>query len=161
MAAALRYKYPSRTLFLDSLTSRSERIEEIPLERRRAARAVTGHLHYGVHRHMPQQCEYITMLREPVARVVSMYRFILDNPRNWLHDEVVGSAMALEEFVRRGADPTVDNQQTRLIAGVGAGEMMALGPDGRLRAPSKPPAAVTEQTSPGRSGTWSASSWSG
>ena len=101
MAAALRYKYPSRTLFLDSLYEPLERIEEIPLERRRAARAVTGHLHYGVHRHMPQECDYITMLREPVARVVSMYRFILGNPRNWLHDEVAGSGMGLEEFVRR------------------------------------------------------------
>ena len=71
VAAALRYKYPSRTLFLDSLYEPLERIEEIPVERRRAARAVTGHLHYGVHRHMPQECDYITMLREPVARVVS------------------------------------------------------------------------------------------
>ena len=106
--------------------------------------AVTGHLHYGVHRHMPQECDYITMLREPVARVVSMYRFILGNPRNWLHDEVVGSGMGLEEFVRRAADPSVDNEQTRLIAGVGPGEMMARGADGRLRAPEKPQVAVTE-----------------
>ena len=71
MAAALRYKYPAQTLFLDSLYAPLELIEEIPLERRRRARAVTGHLHYGVHRHMPQTCEYITMLRDPVARVVS------------------------------------------------------------------------------------------
>ena len=144
LAAALRYKYPSRTLFLDSLYEPLERIEEIPLERRRAARAVTGHLHYGVHRHMPQRCEYITMLRDPVARVVSMYRFIRDNPSNWLHDEVVGSGMGLEEFVRRAADPTAENLQTRLLAGLGPGEVMALGADGRLRAPEKPPPPVTE-----------------
>ena len=144
VAAALRYKYPSRTLLLDSLYEPLERIEEIPVERRRSARAVTGHLHYGVHRRMPQECDYITMLREPVARVVSVYRFILGNPRNWLHDEVVGSGMGLEEFVRRAVDPSVDNEQTRLIAGLGPGEMMSLGADGRLRAPAKPPPVVTD-----------------
>ena len=144
LAAALRYKYPSRTLCLDSLYEPLERIEEVPSERRRAARAITGHLHYGVHRHMPQRCDYITMLRDPVARVVSMYRFIRGNPRNWLHDEVAGSGMGLEEFVRRVADPGVDNEQTRLIAGIGDGEMMTRGADGRLRAPEKPRVAVTE-----------------
>ena len=144
LAAALRYKYPSRTLHLDSLYEPLERIEEIPLERRRAARAITGHLHYGVHRHMPQRCDYITMLRDPVARVVSMYRFIRGNPKNWLHDEVVGSAMELEEFVLRAPDPTAENLQTRLLSGLGPGKVMALGANGRLRAPDQPPPPVTE-----------------
>ena len=51
-----------------------------------------------------------------------MYRFIRGNPKNWLHDEVVGSGMGLEEFVRRAADPTAENLQTRLLAGLGPGE---------------------------------------
>ena len=144
LAAALRYKYPSRTLFLDSLYEPLERIEEVPSERRRAARAITGHLHYGVHRHMPQRCDYITMLRDPVARVVSMYRFIRGNPKNWLHDEVLGSGMGLEEFVLRAPDPTAENLQTRLLSGLGPGKVMALGADGRLRAPDQPPPPVTE-----------------
>jgi Galactose-3-O-sulfotransferase len=144
LAAALRYKYPSRTLCLDSLYEPLERIEEVPLEHRRAARAITGHLHYGVHRHVPQRCDYITMLRDPVARVVSMYRFIRGNPKNWLHDEVVGSGMGLEEFVLRAPDPTAENLQTRLLSGLGPGKVMALGADGRLRAPDQPPPPVTE-----------------
>lgn len=144
MAAALRYKYPAQTLFLDSLYAPLELIEEIPLERRRRARAVTGHLHYGVHRHMPQTCEYITMLRDPVARVVSHYRHILDNPRNWLHDAVAGSGMALEDFVSQISEPSLENEQTRLIAGLGDGQMMELGPGRRLRGSEKPPPPLTE-----------------
>jgi len=145
IAATLRYKYPSRTLFLDSLYEPLERIEQIPLERRRAAQAVTGHLHYGVHRHMPQPCEYITILRDPVARMASLYRFTLDTPRNWLHDKVAGSGMTLEQFVQQVADPSLDNEQTRLIAGVGDGEMMELGDGRRLRGPAKPLAPLTEE----------------
>jgi hypothetical protein len=36
--------------------------------------------------------------------------------------------MGLGEFVRTAADPGVDNHQTRLIAGVGSGELHADGP---------------------------------
>ena len=145
LAAALRYKYPSRTLFLDSLYEPLERIEEIPLERRRAARAMTGHLHYGVHRHMPQRCDYITMLRDPVARVVSMYRFIRGNPKNWLHDEVVGSGMGLEEFVLRAPDPTAENLQTRLH--LRARSRQGDGAGGR-----RPPARARPAAAPGDRG---------
>ena len=63
------------------------------------------------------------MLRDPVARVVSMYGFIRGNPKHWLHDELVRSGMGLREFVETAADPGVDNEQTRLIAGIGSGEL--------------------------------------
>jgi Galactose-3-O-sulfotransferase len=121
---ALRWKYPSRTIQLDSLrTPLKELAEELPPEARRDLRVVSGHHHYGFHEHVPHECAYITLVREPVARVVSMYHFILGNPKHWLHDELVRSGMGLEEFVRTAADPGVDNQQTRLISGLGSGEI--------------------------------------
>ena len=136
---ALRYKYPSATLSLDSLAEPLEKIAEIPLEERRRARVVSGHLHYGVHRYFPQGADYITIMREPVARVLSMYRFIVGNPKHWLHDEVAAPGMGLEEFVRTAADPGVDNEQTRLLSGRGSGELLSMGPGRRLtrRDPSK------------------------
>jgi hypothetical protein len=131
LSAALRYKYPGRTLFLDTTFEPLEAIDRIPLGDRRAARAVTGHLHYGVHRHIPQWCDYITMLREPVARVLSTYYFILGNPKHWCHDELVRSGVGLEEFVRTAPDPGVDNEQTRFLSGRGSGELLSREPDGR------------------------------
>jgi Galactose-3-O-sulfotransferase len=139
LTATLRYKYPSRTLFLESTSEPLTAIGDLPLEQRRRARAVTGHLHYGVHRYIPQECEYITVLREPIARVLSTYRFIRASPKHWLHDELVGSDMGLEEFVRTAADPGVDNEQTRLLSGRGSGEMLWRGPDGRLHAHTPSP----------------------
>jgi hypothetical protein len=132
IAAVLRSKYPDEVLYLNTLYQPFEEIDEIPIEERRRARVVTGHFHYGVHRHLPQQCDYITMLREPVGRVLSIYRFIRGNPKHWFHDELVGSNMSLDEFVETAGDPGVDNQQTRLLSGMGAGEELALDSSGHL-----------------------------
>ena len=133
IAAVLRSRYPEEILYLNSEWEPLEKIDEIPLEERRAARVVTGHLHYGVHEHLPQECDYFTMLREPVARVLSIYRFIRGNPKHWFHDELVSSDMSLEEFVAEAGDPGVDNEQTRLLSGIGAGEMLAVDDAGQLR----------------------------
>jgi Galactose-3-O-sulfotransferase len=131
LTAALRYKYPSETLFLDSLNEPLEKVGEVPLEDRASARVVTGHLHYGVHRYIPQPSEYVTMLRDPVARVLSMYRFIAGNPRHWFHDDLVRQRIGLEQFVQEAADPGVDNLQTRLIAGRDPGRILARAANGR------------------------------
>ena len=96
-----------------------------PHEERRRARVATGHVFYGVHEHIPQPTDYITVLRDPIARVVSMYNYILRRPQHRLHDEVAGSGMGLEEFARRCPDAGIDNQQTRLISGRGAGEVLS------------------------------------
>jgi Galactose-3-O-sulfotransferase len=120
---ALMAKYSPRMLFLESLTEPLERIAAtVPGSDRSDALVVSGHLHYGVHRYIPKRCDYITLLREPVSRVISMYHYIRGDPRHWLHAQLVGSGMGLEEFVKTCADPGVDNQQTRLISGRGSGE---------------------------------------
>lgn len=120
LRTALRWKYPSGMLFAESIYEPLERFGEIPLERRAAARVVSGHLHFGVHDYLPGEAVYVTMLREPVARVISMYHYIRSDPRHRLHGQLT-AGMSLEEFVRTGADPGVDNHQTRMLAGVSSG----------------------------------------
>lgn len=79
----------------------------LPLLKRRDLRAVIGHFWFGLHEHVARPSVYVTALRDPVERVVSLYYYTR------LHD-----SMTLDEFV---ADPPfreVDNDQTRRIAGV-------------------------------------------
>jgi hypothetical protein len=115
-------KYRSRVLHVETLWSPLASVGELPFDERAAARVVAGHVHYGVHESIPRECDYVTVLRDPIARVVSMYRFIRGNPKHWLHDELVRSGIGLREFAETAADPGVDNAQTRLIAGIGSGE---------------------------------------
>jgi hypothetical protein len=85
---------------------------------RKDLRAVTGHFWYGVHAAIPQPYFYITLLREPVDRIVSLYYHILGKDDELLHDEIVSRGATLEDFVAEFSCREIDNDQTRRIAGV-------------------------------------------
>lgn len=121
----LKWKYAPEMLNFETLTKPAESLGEVPLSERRNLRVLTGHLHYGVHDYIPQRCEYITLLREPIARVVSYYYYILGHAKHWRHAELVRSGMSLNEFVRTSAERGVENDQTRMLSGRGAGELDA------------------------------------
>jgi hypothetical protein len=79
---------------------------------------VRGHVPYGIHEEIGIDARYITMLREPVSRVVSVYGYVWHNPRHPLHTLVRSKGMTLKDFVTRDVDrEDVVNGQTRLIAG--------------------------------------------
>ncbi len=73
---------------------------------RRDLRAVVGHFWFGLHEHAARPHVYVTLLRDPVERVVSLYHYAK------LHE-----TMSLEEFVRSPPFKEVDNDQTRRLAG--------------------------------------------
>ena len=109
----------SERIYLDTLARPlAEAMNGIPLEKRLTARLVWGHLPYGVHLYMPQQCEYFTILREPIARVVSGYNYIIRTRVHVLHDRLRAEAMSLEEYLEAGIDEgQTENSQTRQLSG--------------------------------------------
>jgi hypothetical protein len=78
-------------------------------------RAVSGHFQFGLHEHLGRPSTYITMLRDPVDRVVSFYYFALANPDVFIHS--TAAKMSLDEFVKCNAIFQLDNFQVRLLAG--------------------------------------------
>jgi hypothetical protein len=121
----LKWKYAPNMLTFETLTKPAHSLGEVPLDVRRNLRVLNGHLHYGVHEYIPRRCEYITILREPIARVISYYYYILGHPKHWRHEELVRSGMTLEEFVRTSPERGLENDQTRMLSGRGAGELDA------------------------------------
>jgi len=93
-----------------------ERLKRLPEGRRRRLRVVRGHMLYGVHECLPQGASYFTILRDPVARALSTYYFILRRPLNPLHRKVKGERLGIEDCIRMF--PQRHNLQCRLIAGV-------------------------------------------
>ena len=77
---------------------------------------VRGHLFYGIHEFLPQGATYITMLREPVARLLSSYYFVLRRPLNPLHRKLKREGLGVEDCIR--LFPDRNNTQCRFIAGV-------------------------------------------
>jgi competence ComEA-like helix-hairpin-helix protein len=81
-----------------------------------AVRAVIGHFGFGLHRFVSRPSTYITVLREPVARVVSLYAHEV----LWLQDRhrVISDDLSLSEFVSERQIRDVDNGLVRRLCGV-------------------------------------------
>lgn len=82
-------------------------------------RAVVGHFKYGIHKHIPQPSAYVTVLREPVDRLVSLYGFHWLVHENWgsLDGVVLPPDMTLRDFAKAPLYPEADNGQVRRLCG--------------------------------------------
>ncbi len=76
---------------------------------------ISGHLHYGVHELLSRPATYITMLREPVDRVISHYHFVLSRPEHYLHDKVVQGGITLQDYVTTRVTLEADNDHVRWL----------------------------------------------
>ncbi len=109
---------PSAIFTMDPhrIRATAERFTRLPEARRRRLQVVRGHLFYGIHEFLPQGATYITMLREPVARLLSSYYFALRRPLNPLHRKLKRERLGVEDCIR--LFPDRNNTQCRFIAGV-------------------------------------------
>jgi hypothetical protein len=86
----------------------------LPAEQQAQIRIVQGHFPYGLHEHIDRQAVYATMLREPIARVISYYRFVRDHPEHKNHATVMAKGLA--GFIRETQSRQLDNAQLRYLA---------------------------------------------
>ncbi len=90
----------------------------LPDERRRKIRVLKGHMTFGMHRYLFGPSTYITLLRDPVERIISHYYYVLRTPVHYLYDKVKSGNMTLKDYVQSRLSTELDNGQTRLICGV-------------------------------------------
>jgi hypothetical protein len=93
-------------------------------EQKHKIRYIQGHFIFGFHKVVPQKCVYITLLRDPVDRIISHYYFIKRSLSHPLNHVVEEQGISLEEYVTSGICEEVKNDQTRLIAGVERGALI-------------------------------------
>jgi hypothetical protein len=101
-----------------SVSQVADEFVALPAERKKQLRVISGHVRYGLHLHMPQRAVYITLLRDPVERVISHYYYVLRHPEHWLHDEIMSNQMSLKDYVTSGICIELENDQVRLLSGV-------------------------------------------
>ncbi len=88
-----------------------------PNEQKENICLLKGHMPYGMHRHLPGDSRYITVLRSPVERVISQYYYIKKNAHNPLHKQVHGGGMTIADFVSSGISVGMNNGQCRFLNG--------------------------------------------
>lgn len=100
---------PDATRGVDRNKGMKRTIASLSDRDRADTRLVMGHFWFGLHESFDQPCTYITILRSPVERVLSLF-----NHRLTQH----GLAIDVESYVRSERDMAMDNEQTRRLIGV-------------------------------------------
>jgi len=91
-------------------------LRALPIEQRRSYRIVVGHFQFGMHRALPQESEYIAIVREPSARVLSQYIYFRQNQPDLVSED--GRFLTLEEVFERRSTVDFDNAMVRCFSGV-------------------------------------------
>ena len=87
---------------------------------------VMGHLGFGTHRIFAGPCRYFTMLREPKARLVSLWRHAVVTPSAYYHQAARG--LSFPDFLAQRRPLELDNGLVRFLSGDPAGEHVFINP---------------------------------
>ena len=118
----IQQQYPRELTFHYVPLKEGKRLEDLEQwspEQRDRLQFFHGHDSYGAHEWVNKPSRYITMLRQPVKRVVSLYYFVHHNPNRDI--PVEQQCPTLRSYLDAGLR-AVNNGQTRAIAGKAASD---------------------------------------
>jgi hypothetical protein len=92
-----------------------EKYAALPEERKNQLKVIYGHSDMRVQKLLPPSARYVTLLREPAARVISHYYYVRGEASNPLHELALQSS--LSDWVERCGMEEMDNGQVRRLAG--------------------------------------------
>lgn len=95
-----------------------EAFAALPQAERDGFTYVGGHFSYGFHELFTRPCRYITMLREPVDQMISLYHYIRRCETQPNHMAVEGENITFEQWLSRNRDGHIDNHQVRCLLGI-------------------------------------------
>lgn len=117
----LERQYEAHTIFtIDNDKKYIDDFKQLSESQKEKIRLLKGHMYFGLHESFPQPSTYITVMRDPVERVISHYYYVLCDSHNHLHQEVISQNISLKDFVSRGMCRNLDNGQTRHLSTIGA-----------------------------------------
>ena len=118
MRSIIARQYPSHEVFTVEHPISQTRLRSS--DHTTQTRIFVGHVQFGFHEYLGSASAYVTVLREPMSRVLSLYRYIVTTPQHFLHEQVAD--MGLVDFVSGQVDAEeIEDGQTRQIAGVTEG----------------------------------------
>jgi hypothetical protein len=112
-------QYPARSIYKIDTEEPQRSMDEfkaLPPTAKAQLKVLLGHMPFGFHQYFTQPTTYITILRDPVDRIVSMYFYILRHKKHYLHKELTSRNISLEEFVSEGYSPETENGMVKAIS---------------------------------------------
>lgn len=92
-----------------------EKYRHLPQERKEKLKAIYGHMDYRVRELLPPNSRYVTLMRNPVERVISHYHYVRRTANDPLRELAMQSS--LDDWVARCDLLEMDNGQTRRLLG--------------------------------------------
>lgn len=89
--------------------------KQLPEAKRSEIKVLKGHMRFGLHEYLPQPSTYITILRDPVERIISHYYYVRRSPEHYLYEQVTSRNMSLKDYICSGITKELNNSQTRLL----------------------------------------------
>ncbi len=108
---------PSTIFTIPSFYSSKEEFRQAAEFQLKEIKVLKGHMFFGLPDVLPNPSTYITLLRDPVERIISHYYYVLRTPIHYLYKDVKAKNMSLKEYACSGLSVELDNGQTRLISG--------------------------------------------
>lgn len=91
--------------------------DALPESKKWEINAVMGHMWFGWHEITPRPCVYVTILREPIERTISHYRYIRRMPDHPLSERIRKEGVSLHDFVEMRLARRFENVQTKFLTG--------------------------------------------
>ena len=100
----------------DFSADRVDALQRLSKNEKQKVRLVQGHMGFGIHEYFPQQCQYVTVIREPVNRVLSHYHQL--KLQDWCPFKEEIRSMPMKDFLVQYPIDAFSNYQVKMLAGV-------------------------------------------
>ena len=112
VSAFLKENYPVRLIYETDGSNPQKSVEEfkkLPQKNRWKYHLYHGHLAHHIIDHVNSSSIFITVLREPVDRIISHYFFVKGRKSHYLHKEIVEKNISLEDYCSSGLSHELRN----------------------------------------------------
>ncbi|MFI4914904.1 MAG: hypothetical protein ACIAS6_00175 [Phycisphaerales bacterium JB060] len=89
--------------------------QQQPEDIRHGIDLLLGHQYFGNHRFLRPGATYLTILREPIDRVLSFYHYVERMPDHYLHQHGFEEGMSIVEVINSSRCVEFDNLQVRML----------------------------------------------
>ena len=120
LGAFLKLHYPDRKVFTTKGSGPLESVEQfrqLPEAKRHSFELLKGHFTGHLIDCAHPDCLVVTVLREPVDRIVSHYYFAKEKPTHYLHEQIHSDNLSLKDYVESGISHELQNHYTLHFSG--------------------------------------------
>lgn len=100
--------------FRGNIEEAIHKFKQLPPRKLKKIKFLTGHFSFGIHEYLPNPAIYITLLREPIERVISSYFYVRSTPTHPLYQKLI-ETHSFEEFLE--IHNWFNNRQVIMLSG--------------------------------------------